>query len=150
MKMKFAQELIQKAVDREEASYQLYQLAAKLVKRPEVKKLFLDFAAEEQKHKEILLNLDLESFENVEPKKFSDPNLTSLVETEPLSEGFTVQDALLYAIKREDEAYRFYKEFAELAEEPSLKKVFENLASIELNHKASFEEMYEQKIYQEN
>lgn len=150
MQIKFAKELIQKAMEREEDAYQLYTLAAKLVKKPEVKKFFEDLASEELEHKKILMSLDLNSFEKVSPQELSDPNLSSLVEAEPLSEGFSIQDALLYAIKREDESYRFYKEFAQLAEDASLKNVFENLANMEMHHKTSIEEMYEQKIYQEN
>lgn len=150
MQKNFAKELINKAIQREEESHRLYTQAAKMVTRPEVKKLFEDFASQELEHKKILMGLDLDSFEKVTPQKLSDPNLSSLVEAEPLSEGFSIQDALLYAIKREDESYRFYKEFAQLAEEPSLKNVFENLANMEMHHKTGIEEMYEQKIYQWN
>jgi len=148
MKKNFAEELIGHAVKREEDAYRLYTDAVKKVARPEVKKFFSELAAQELEHKKTLLNLDLNKLEKIEPKKMSDPNLSFLVaEVEKLSEGSSVQDALLYAIKREDESYRFYKEFAQLAEEGALKKVFENLATIEMRHKTSLEEMYEQKIY---
>jgi rubrerythrin len=150
MRKNFADELINQAVKREEESHRLYTEAAKIAKRPEVKKLFTEFATQELEHKEKLRSIDLNELEKIEPKKLSDPNLSLLLEAEPLSEGFTIQDALLYAIKREDESYRFYKEFAQLAEDTKLKNVFENLATMEMHHKRTLEEMYEQKIYQEN
>jgi len=150
MQHKFANELIATAIKREEEAHDLYTEAANMVTRPEVKKFFSELAAQEIGHKETLQKLDLNQFENIEPKKFSDPNISAIVDVEPLREGFTIQDALLYAIKREDESYRFYKEFAQLAEETSLKNVFENLASMEMKHKTDLEEMYEERIYWEN
>lgn len=149
MEKKFADELIELAVKKEEEAYQLYTDAANLVKKPEVKKLFSELAAQELKHKETLQAIDLTGLEQVEPIRLSDPNLSALTHTEPLSEDYSIQDALLYAIKREDESYRFYKEFAELAEDTALKNVFENLATMEMRHKTDLEEMYESKIYWE-
>lgn len=150
MNKNFADELISKAIKREEDAYNLYTEAAKLVDRTEVKKLFEDLARQEQGHKETLIGMDLSNFENTEPTKLSDPNISSLVDAHDLSAGFTLQDALIFAIKREDEAYRFYKEFAQLAEDQNLKNVFENLARMEMGHKTSLEEIYDQKIYMEN
>ncbi len=150
MNKNFADQLISKAIQREEDAYKLYSDAAGMVNRPEVKKLFEDLAKQEMGHKETLSKIDLNAFENTAPEKLSDPNLSHLVEAHSLNEGFTLQDALLFAIKREDESYRFYKEFAQLAEHDALKNVFENLAKMEMQHKTNLEEMYEDKIYQEN
>ena len=150
MNKNFADELISKAIQREDDAYKLYSDAANMVKRSEVKKLFEGLAKQELAHKETLSKIDLNDFENTSPEKLSDPNLSHLIESHSLSEGFTLQDALLFAIKREDEAYRFYKEFAQLTEHDALKNVFENLAKMEMQHKTNLEEMYEDKIYQEN
>lgn len=146
----FAKELIAKAITKEEEADKLYTEAAARAKHPEVKKLFTELAEQEREHKRILLGMDMDKLEKAAPQKISDPKITQIVEPTPLSDDFTLQEAVLFAIKREDEAYTFYKEFADLAEDPSLKNVFENLAAMEMGHKTSLEGMYEQNIYNEN
>ncbi|MBT3181725.1 MAG: ferritin family protein [Deltaproteobacteria bacterium] len=150
MNKSFADQLISKAMQREEDAYKLYSDAATMVNRSEVKKLFEDLAKQELGHKETLSKINLDDFENASQEKLSDPNLSQLVEAHSLNEGFTLQDALLFAIKREDESYRFYKEFSLLAEQDALKNIFKNLAKMEMQHKMNLEEIYEDKIYQEN
>ena len=146
----FAKDLIAKAVKKEEEANKLYTEAAAKAKHAEVKKLFTELAEQELEHKKILLDMDMDQLEKNTPQKISDPKLTQIVEPTSLSDEFTLQEAILFAIKREEEAYNFYKEFAALAEDEKLKNVFENLASMEMGHKTSLEGMYEQNIYNEN
>ena len=146
----FAKDLIAKAVKKEEEAGKLYTEAAAKAQHAEVKKLFTELAEQEREHKKILLEMDMDKLEKSTPNKISDPRLTQIVEPTSLSDEFTLQEAILFAIKREDEAYNFYKEFAALAEDEKLKNVFENLAAMEMGHKTSLESMYEQNIYNEN
>ena len=143
MQKGFANELIKKAIQREQEAFDLYSKAASMVKQIEVKKIFKDLAEQELGHKKILSNLNLNDLEAIKPSKLSDSNLTAIIEVAKLSENFSIQDALLFSIKREDESYRFYKEFANLAEDSKLKNVFENLAKMEMHHKTSLEDLYE-------
>ena len=150
MKEYFAKDLIAKAVEKEEEANKLYTDAAAKAQHAEVKKLFTELAEQELEHKRILLDMDMDKLEKIAPQKISDPKLTQIVEPTALSDEFTLQEAVLFAIKREDEAHTFYKEFAELAEDSGLKNVFENLAAMEMGHKTSLKGMYEQNIYNEN
>jgi rubrerythrin len=146
----FAKDLIAKAVKKEEEADKLYTDAAAKAQHAEVKKLFVELAEQEREHKKILLDMDMVQLEKSTPQKISDPKLTQIAEPTSLSDEFTLQEAILFAIKREDEAHTFYKEFAALAEDQKLKNVFENLAAMEMGHKTSLESMYEQNIYNEN
>jgi len=49
------------------------------------------------------------------------------------------QQALEFAIGKEAEAYHFYMAMADRVEDPKMRKVFENLAEEELEHKAKLE-----------
>ncbi|HPW44966.1 MAG TPA: ferritin family protein [bacterium] len=150
MQKNFASELIAKAIEREEDAHRLYSQAANLAQKPEVKKLFEELASQELDHKETLKKIDPSQFSEKASEKTATSNIASLVEPRKLNPGFSIQDALIFAIKREEESYRFYTEFAELAEDEKLKNIFFNLAAMEMHHKNSLEDIYDRKIAWEN
>jgi len=150
MNKTFASELIAKAIEREEDAHRLYSKAASLVQKPEVKKLFEELASQELDHKETLKKIDASQFSGKSNERTTISSLSSLVEPHELSPEFSIQDAMIFAIKREEESYRFYTEFAELAEDDKLKNIFFNLAAMEMHHKNSLEDIYDRKIAWEN
>ncbi|HQG14206.1 MAG TPA: ferritin family protein, partial [bacterium] len=106
--------------------------------------------SQELDHKETLKKIDPSQFSEKASEKTATSNIASLVEPRKLNPGFSIQDALIFAIKREEESYRFYTEFAELAEDEKLKNIFFNLAAMEMHHKNSLEDIYDRKIAWEN
>ncbi len=57
---------------------------------------------------------------------------------EGLPEKLTsIKEIIEFAIKREEEAYKFYKGLAKKAKRPGMNKVFEELAAQELKHKTN-------------
>ena len=150
MQKSFVQELILKAIEREDDAHRLYIEASIRSEKPEVKKLFEDLASQELDHKETLKKIDLSRFSNKSIEAGITSNISSLVEPHELEAESSLQEAILFAIKREEESYRFYTEFAELAEDDGLKNIFFNLAAMERHHKNSLEDIYDRKIAWEN
>ena len=58
----------------------------------------------------------------------------------------SADDILDYAISREIEAHAFYLKLADMVEEPEMSKVFSDLASEELEHKARLQDIKAGKI----
>jgi len=60
------------------------------------------------------------------------------------------QEALLLAIKREQNSVRLYQDLSRGAEEPELKKMFLVLSQEESKHKLKLETEYDQRVLTEN
>lgn len=58
----------------------------------------------------------------------------------------TVDEILDFAIEKEEEAYRFYTDWAGRLEDPAMKEVFEEFARQELGHKEKLLKVKEGKI----
>jgi rubrerythrin len=68
-----------------------------------------------------------------------------LVEPEPTA-NMSYQEVLLFAMKAEKAAFTMYTKLAELADDPSLARVFKALAQEEAKHKLRFEIEYDDHV----
>ncbi len=59
-------------------------------------------------------------------------------------------DVLKMALAREKDAVQYYKEFAQTAEDPSIKELFVFLVEEEKGHVKMLQEELEKEVYQEN
>ncbi len=139
------------AIAGEERAIDFYSKLSNISNQPAMKKVFLEFAEEEERHKEKLVNIlkgksfDL-SNEKIETLKISD----YIVENDIEFENMKYQESLILAMKREKSAFKLYTNLAYLAADESIKQLFRGLAQEEAKHKLKFEIEYDEYFLKEN
>lgn len=140
-----------RAIRMEEESHALYTSAGGRLKDPATRALLEDLASEELQHKRKLEALLAGTLSWVKAGDLAHKGLGigDHLEAQPLSEGSSVQDVLIYAIKREEATGGFYSQMAALAQPGPEKDLFELLARQEGGHKRALERVYETVVYKE-
>lgn len=138
--------LVNLAITKEVEAAQFYEELAASATRPEMGQVFREFAEQEWGHKRRLEELRVEDIteENLQPV----PNLRIseyLVEDEP-HPGMSFQEALVVAIKREEQALKLYNDLAAQFTDPQMKKLFQFLAGEEAKHKNRLETIYDEEV----
>lgn len=115
-----------------------------------MRKVFEDFAREEQGHKAKLLRVKQTGQMEPSGTKILDLKIGDyLVEAEPGPE-MDYQQALILAMKQEKAAFKLYTDLAEATEDPSLRDLLLGLAQEEAKHKLRFEVEYDEHVLTEN
>lgn len=143
-------EILNLAIGKEEESAQFYSDLAGRTGAPWTRQVFEDFAREELKHKEKLLavkrgGLLLSAAEKVVDLKIAD----YLMDVEPSPE-LDYQEALILAMKKEKEAFKFYTDLAAATEDGGLQQTLHALAQEEAKHKLRLETIYDEQILTDN
>ncbi len=111
------------------------------------KKMFEEFAAEEQKHEKILQEFKTEGItKNVEEYKLkwiTDIKRSDYLVDLDYEQGMPYNEILLLAMKREEKALKLYNEFLEQADTDEGKKLFKVLCQEEAKHKLALETIYD-------
>jgi len=141
-------DIIKLAKIKEEGSYNTYIAFAKKVKNPIAKKIFKKLAEEEKGHAKFFENLNIGDVKNFEEREINDLKLSKFLVDVDFNENISMQDTLLYAIKREDYAVDFYDALANLAFDDDVKKMLQLFKAEEMRHKKQLEEIYESNSYQ--
>jgi rubrerythrin len=143
-------ELIDFAIEQEQAAVDFYTELAARVKEAHVRDTLLDFAEQERRHKVKLQGVRARTAAPKPSGKITDLKIGDyLVDVEPTPD-LSFQGALIIAMKKEKAAYRMYRDLASYTDDPDLRDVFLFLAQEEANHKLSFELAYDDIILQEN
>jgi len=142
--------IMERAIESEQNSYDIYTHLAEKVERPEARKLLEGLAQQELGHKELLESLDLETVSDFEPERMEDQKLAEFLEPTVVDPGATVQDVMLFAIKKEQAAHEFYARMEAFSPTPDSKALFKRLAAEEMKHKTSLESLYEEMFMREN
>lgn len=143
-------DIIRLAIEKEENAYKLYSGILNKISDPGAKAMISQLAQEELEHKEALKKLDKKKLKKVAPKKIEDLKIAEFLKDRTITETSNLQDVLVFAMKREKEAYEFYSKFAQEVTDTGLKKVLESFAQQELKHKRDIETFYDDVIYQED
>ncbi len=143
-------EIIKWSIEREETAYNVYRGILDKVEDPGARAMLSQLAEEELAHKRKLERLDTTRLTDVHPKKIQDLKIAEYLKDRTLSELSTLQDVLVFAMKREKESYEFYVKLASVVGDPEIKKLLELLAQEELRHKRDVEAFYDDIIYQED
>lgn len=138
------------AIGKEAAAAEFYQGLAAKMSRPDMKKVFEDFAAEELGHKAKLLAVKEGKKLVLSEKRIIDLKIgDTLVEQEPKADlGY--QEALIIAMKAEKAAFVMYSNLAEATDDAGLTDLFMSLAQEEAKHKLRFEVEYDDRVFEEN
>jgi rubrerythrin len=138
-------EVISFAVMREEESHEFYRELAETTTDPFLQPLFSEFAREELKHKQRLLDIDAGALEKMFARiveKQDDLELAKNMENVDPDPEMAFGDALILAMKREDKAFELYSLLAEISDDDDLSILFLGLAGEEEQHRMKIEKTY--------
>ncbi len=143
-------DIIDFAIKNEIEAYKFYTGLSATVNNPEMKKVFSEFASEEQGHKKLLENVKKGGTFKVSDKQIADLKIADFtIDVEPTPD-MDYQSALILAMKKEKKAFQLYTNLAALAEDVTIKQLFQSLAQQEAKHKLRFELEYDQVILKDN
>ena len=140
---------LEKAIEHEQKSFEMYRKAMQIVKDPSARKLLKELAEEELEHRHALEKaLVGETVALHDEKETAGPtmNLTLFVQEKPLDENATPQDALAFAMHDEKRSVDFYQQMAAQCGGAPMEEVFSKFQKEETKHLARLEETYE-KLY---
>ena len=141
--MNTVDEILDYAIGQEQEAADFYAGMAQEAEKHGMKDTFMEFAREEERHRDKLLDVkqgehELSAHEEVIDLKISD----YLVEVEA-DKNISYQDALIVAFK-------LYSDLAEKVSEDELRQVFLGLAKEEAKHKLFFESEYDERVLRDN
>ena len=136
------------AIAKEREAEAFYKDWSRKVKSPAVKAMFAELAATEHGHVEMLSQVSADEMVASDTGEPADLNLSDVLIELEASEGMSVQEAMILAMKREAAAVALYERLAELGGEAL--SLFTALANEERKHKGQIEAEYGEHILAEN
>ncbi len=132
------------AIVEEEGAYKFYTDLACKMERPEMTKVFSEFAQEELEHRNRLFEIKQGGGLSFEATgKVTDLKLSDYLVAKKPSLDMDYQDALVLAMKKEKAAFKLYSDLAAKAGSDAIKTFFLALAQEEAKHKLRFELEYD-------
>ncbi len=149
MSLDTLQEILDFAMDKEDASYRLYHEAAEKAGSISGKKMFLEMAEEEAGHKRLIAKLDREIVARYKFPHVPDLKIGVYLHEVTYRPDMTFQEILIFAMKEEERAYRLYQQAETMTTDPDLKEMLLMLANEEKRHKFKLEALYDDKVLTE-
>ncbi len=138
------------AIDNEIDAYKFYTSLAAKANNPEMKEVFLNFAAEEQGHRKLLEDVKEGRQIKIGGAQIADLKIADYVVDVKPTPNMSYQDALILAMKKEKASFALYTDLAAATTDPQGKKLFQSLAQQEAKHKLRFELEYDEIILKDN
>lgn len=148
--MNTVDEILDYAIEQEQQAADFYANFAARAEKSGMKKMLLEFAEEEKRHKERLLAVKTGERKLTPEKEVLDLKVSDYLVEVDASDNISFQDALIVAMKRERAAFQLYKDMAEKVSDTEVKRVFLGLAKEESKHKLFFETEYEERVLKHN
>jgi len=148
--MNTVDEILDYAIDQEQQAADFYANLAERAEKAGMRKILLDFAEEEKRHKERLLAVKTGERELAPEQEVLDLKISDYLVEVDASDDISYQDALIVAMKKERAAFELYSDMAEKIPESHLKQVFVGLAKEEAKHKLFFETEYDERVLMDN
>lgn len=144
------EEIIDYAIDSEMNEIEFYSDLAERMDRKNVKQLFMNIALEKtarmlrlEKMKDLRVEFDVDE---VQDMKIAG----SLEDIDCTKTDLSYQEALILAMKKEKDKFKFYSEMSELAVNKECRDTFLALANEEARQKLKFEIEYDEFVLVEN
>ncbi len=134
--------ILKEAIDREIESQEFYKEVAGRMTDENLKKLFSDFVKEEKKHQEILEGFRVNIPQKLPFDESRDYHVAETVDEPRLSTDMKPADAFKLAMKKEEDAMKTYQSLSTGATDSEQKRLFEELASMEQEHKLKMENAF--------
>ena len=148
--MNTVDEILDYAIDQEQQAADFYSNFAARAEKAGMKKMLLEFAEEERRHKERLLAVKTGERKLTPEKEVLDLKLSDYMVDVDTSANISYQDALIVAMKKERAAFELYSDMGKKVPDTNLKQVFFGLAKEESKHKLFFETEYEERVLRHN
>ena len=145
-------ELLETAMYKEVASQAFYEAGQNQTDDPGARALMRELAQAELRHTQMLKELRERDWKGDQWARDKIPNLMiseHLTGGDKL-EGAGLQDTLLFAMKREQEALEFYSRMMSALRDKEAKLLCQKLAHDELEHKLKLETLYDDLFYQQD
>jgi rubrerythrin len=140
------EEIIQFAISKEKDAQTFYRSAASLSQYPGIAPLFLELAAEEEKHQKLLEDLPDPGTLPERSRTIPDLKISDYLMDLKFHKDMKYQEVMILAMKNEEKSLKFYRAWESKAEDPAHKKLFAFLADQEAEHKYRLESIYDEKI----
>jgi len=140
------QEIVQFAIQKEIEAADFYTRASQVVKYSGTKDLFIDFAKQEQGHKKLLEDLNLEKVVRAKIEKIPNLKISDYLVDTDFRPDISYADILRIAMKREESSIKLYSDLKPLDGDEVLTKFFSFLIQEETKHKYSLEKIYDDEI----
>jgi rubrerythrin len=149
MKQDDFKKILLNAIDKEVESYTFYTAASERIKDKALKTIFKELADQETMHRKTLQEYLSGVKKELKFDEVKDYHLSDIIESPPLTTEMKPLDGLKLAIKKEEEAKLMYEKLAQASADPGQKKIFDELAKMELGHKARLEDIYTNTAFAE-
>lgn len=145
-------EILDTAIYKEIASEAVYTAAQEKTQDPGAKALMKELAGEEKKHAQWLKNFKGKGLveQDWHPEKVQDLKISDYLTGGDSLEGAGLQDTLIFAMKREQQAAEFYSQMMSMMRGKDAKLLCQRLAQEELKHKLKLETLYDDLFYTED
>jgi rubrerythrin len=142
-------ELLDTAIYREIASQAFYIAGQSRTGDPGAQALMKELAEEERKHSQWLKDFKGKGLTEQDWHQEQVPNLMI---GEYLTGGYTLegaglQDTLLFAVKREQQAVEFYSKMTGLMRNETARQLCEKMVNEEMKHKQKLEKLYDDMLF---
>jgi rubrerythrin len=134
------------AMEKEEKAMLFYQKCADRATNPGIKKFFQEMAEEENRHLELLKDLNPSALGDIKLVKVEDLHISDYLVDVQFHDKLTYQEALILSMKKEEKAQAFYLGWKDKCLHEKTAKLFEMLANEELKHKRKIENVYDEEI----
>lgn len=131
--------IMQRAIQSEIDAQKFYGDVAAKVQPPYLKEMFASFVEEEQRHERILEGFRSKGASHLHFKDAPDFKVAETIAAPSPSVEMLPAEALALAVKNEEAAMKHYAELAAACSDPEQKAVFEELATMERDHKNRME-----------
>lgn len=145
-------ELLDTALYKEIASQAFYEAGQTRTDDPAAKALMKELAASERHHTRMLRELQERDWEDT---RWDNDEVANLMLSEHLTggdkiEGASLQQTLLFAMKREQHAVEFYSRMMSVLRDKDARLLCQKLVHDELKHKLKLETLYDDLFYRED
>ena len=134
------------AIEKEEKAMEFYRKCAERTKNPGIREFFEEMVVEEQKHRDMLKNLDSLNLDGVKLQKVENLKISDYLIDVPFTDDITYQEALILAMKKEEKALAFYSGWKNKCVSEKASKLFQMLENEEEKHKRKLEKLYDEEI----
>ena len=145
-------ELLDNAIYKEIASQAFYLAGQSKTQDPGARALLKELAEEELKHSQWLKKYKEEGLVKQDWHREKIPNLmiSEYLTGGGVGEGAGLQDVLVSAMKREQQAIEFYSKMMSILRDETAKNLCQRLVHEELKHKLKLETFYDDLFYGED
>ncbi len=134
------------AIEKEEKAMEFYQKCANRAKNQGIKGFFLEMAKEEERHRDLLKDLNPYLLADIKLEKVEDLRISDYLIDVQFRDELTYQEALTLAMKKEEKAHAFYLGWKDKCMHEKTASLFDMLANEELKHKRKIETIYDEEI----